>query len=143
MLLFFSYLTEKQLTLPLKQVHGCENNYNCSNCCTSCLCPCEEDGDGKRGETEENNRCGELFLDHENAGCEEILIAARKIMVDKKRMKSIEQKVNKKAEIEEARRNEDRELLKKILDEQIHQRSEIVKIKSAFNEIQRQMNKKN
>jgi len=37
-----------------------------------------------RGETEENNRCGELFLDHENAGCEEILIAARKIMVDKK-----------------------------------------------------------
>jgi len=58
-------------------------------------------------------------------------------------MKSIEQKENKKAEIEEARRNEDREFLKKILDEQIHQRSEIVKIKSAFNEIQRQMNKRN
>ena len=31
-----------------------------------------------------NNRCNELFLDHENAGCDDILIAARKIMADKK-----------------------------------------------------------
>ena len=31
----------------------------------------------------------------------------------------MEEKENKKAEIEEARRNEDREFLKKILDEQV------------------------
>ena len=33
MLLFYSYLTEKQLSLPLKQSPGC----------TNCICPCEEE----------------------------------------------------------------------------------------------------
>ena len=42
MLLFYSYLSEKQLTLPLKQSPVCENNCACINCCTSCLCPCGE-----------------------------------------------------------------------------------------------------
>ena len=35
--------------------------------------------DGKK-----SDRCTELMLDQENAGSEEILIAARKIMVEKK-----------------------------------------------------------
>ena len=37
-----------------------------------------------RDEIKKNERCSELMLDQENAGSEEILIAARKIMVEKK-----------------------------------------------------------
>ena len=37
-----------------------------------------------RDEIKKNDRCSELMLDQENAGSEEILIAARKIMVEKK-----------------------------------------------------------
>ena len=32
----------------------------------------------------ERNRCSEIILDQENAGVEEILAAARRIMIDKK-----------------------------------------------------------
>ena len=37
-----------------------------------------------REEGMRNNRCSELLLDQENAGCEDILVAARRIMADKK-----------------------------------------------------------
>ena len=32
----------------------------------------------------ERNRCSEIILDQENAGVEEILVAARRIMIEKK-----------------------------------------------------------
>ena len=49
MFLFFSYLNEKELTLPLRPGPGNETSCFGSSCCTSCLCPCDEDDDATRG----------------------------------------------------------------------------------------------
>jgi hypothetical protein len=84
--------------LPLKQSPGC----------TNCICPCEE-------ENTKRNRCSEIILDQENAGVEEILVAARRIMIDKKRAYCQESKEDKKVKLEEARRQENQSLLKQIL----------------------------